>query len=190
MLLTLRGTPFLYQGEEIGMADGPIPPERVVDVAGRDPERTPMQWDATRNGGFTTGDPWLPVNPETASVNVASQHGDPDSMLGLYRTLIRVRRSSPALRRGSYRSVAGAPDDVFAYVRELGSKRWLVALNFSDETRHVDVSHAFSGSTELLLCRSTDPGRTSADRRLTPTFELRPDEGLLIEVRADRTTPR
>jgi alpha-glucosidase len=190
MLLTLRGTPFLYQGEEIGMADGPIPPERVVDVAGRDPERTPMQWDATRNGGFTTGDPWLPVNPETASVNVASQRGDPDSMLGLYRSLIRIRRDSPALRRGPYRSVAGVPDDVFAYVRELGAERWLVALNFSGETRHVDVSHAVGDTAELVLCRSTDPRRTSADRRLASTFELRPDEGLLIEVRADGTAAR
>src|SRR2546423_145559 len=70
MLLTLRGTPFIYYGEEIGMADAPIPGDRVVDVAGRDPERTPMQWDSSATAGFTNGDPWLPVNPETATVNV------------------------------------------------------------------------------------------------------------------------
>src|SRR5436309_7687951 len=85
MLLTLRGAPFLYYGEEIGMADGPVPAGRVVDVAGRDPERTPMQWDASKSAGFTTGDPWLPVAFEAATVNVAAQRDDPASMFHLYR---------------------------------------------------------------------------------------------------------
>jgi alpha-glucosidase len=189
MLLTLRGTPFLYQGEEIGMADGPIPPDRIVDVAGRDPQRTPMQWDNSRNGGFTTGDPWLPVNPESASVNVASQRGDADSMLELYRALIRIRRASPALRRGSYQSVPGVPDDVFAYIRELGAERWLVALNFSDETRQVDLSNAVRESAELRLCRSTDPSRSTADPLLKRMIDLQPDEGLLIGVGAAEAAP-
>src|SRR5436309_1331286 len=77
MLLTLRGTPFIYYGEEIGMTDVTIPPERVVDVDGRDGERTPMQWDATPNAGFSTGRPWLPMAPDAQRVNVAAQRHDP-----------------------------------------------------------------------------------------------------------------
>src|SRR5258706_7704584 len=72
MLLTLRGTPFIYYGEEIGMTDAPTPPERIVDVDGRDPARTPMQWDATANAGFTTARPWLPIAPAAQRVNVAA----------------------------------------------------------------------------------------------------------------------
>src|SRR5207245_7931970 len=96
----LRGAPILWCGEGAGMTDGPIPPERVVDVAGRDPERTPMQWDASRGAGFTTGDPWLPISREARTVNVEAQRSDPDSMLGLYRRLIAYRRASPGLLGG------------------------------------------------------------------------------------------
>ena len=180
MLLTLRGTPFLYQGEEIGMADGPVPPERIVDVADRDPERTPMQWDASANAGFTTGDPWLPVNQETATVNAAVQHGDPGSMLALFRTLIGLRRSSPALRRGSYQTSDAATDDVFAYIRELGAERWFIALNFADEARVVSVPEGIHGSAARLRI-STDPDRRAA---AIPgdSIELAPDEGVLINL--------
>ena len=88
MLLTLRGTPFVYMGDEIGQADGEIPPDRVVDVDGRDPERSPMQWDGSPGAGFSTGDPWLPVGSQAGTVNVAAQRDDPASMLSLYRRLI------------------------------------------------------------------------------------------------------
>ena len=125
MLLTLRGTPFLYYGEEIGMADTPIPPERVLDVAGRDPERTPMPWDGSRGGGFTTGEPWLPMGAETGEVNVEAQGADPSSMLAFYRDVIRLRRSTPALRSGSYATVEGMPADVFA-LRPRGCRRAMV----------------------------------------------------------------
>jgi alpha-glucosidase len=179
MLLTLRGTPFLYQGEEIGMADGPVPPARTVDVAERDPERTPMQWGSTEKAGFTNADPWLPVNPESASVNVAVQRGDPRSMLELYRTLIRVRRSSPALRRGSYRSSDAASDDVFAYLRELGAERWFIALNFAEEVRVVSVPAGINGSA-ARLCVSTDPDRDLAALIPGDAIELAPDEGVLV----------
>ena len=187
MLLTLRGTPFIYQGEEIGMSDGPVPKERIVDVAGRDGERTPMQWDSSRHGGFTSGDPWLPVNRETVSINVAAQRDDPASILSLYRSLIRLRHSSPALRRGSFRALDGAPADVFAYIRELDRERWLVALNFSNEARRLAVSALnasglLEGGPELRLCLSTDPGRDPAEVSVGATIELGPDEGLLISV--------
>ncbi len=177
MLLTLRGTPFLYYGEELGMADGPIPPGRVVDVAGRDPERTPMQWDPSPGAGFTTGDPWLPINPEARLINAAAQRADPTSLLALHRELIAIRRGSAALRRGSYRSLDGAPDDVFAYVREAGSERWLVALNFSDRMASLRLP-GLRGRLRL----STDPADPAPGRPMYDQVAIPAEAGLLIRL--------
>ncbi|HKG56983.1 MAG TPA: DUF3459 domain-containing protein, partial [Candidatus Limnocylindrales bacterium] len=186
MLLTLRGTPFIYYGEEIGMSDAPIPRNRVVDVAGRDPERTPTQWDGSPNAGFSAADglgPWLPVNPESPIVNVEAQRGDPQSMLSLYRTLIRVRRSSPALRRGSYVTVA-APRDVFAYLREADGERRLVLLNFGERHARVTLARALAGTDAdagaAKVVLSTDPARPQEP--LGKVVEVGPEEGLLLEV--------
>ncbi len=97
MLLTLRGTPVLYQGDELGLLDTPVPSERAVDRVGRDGARTPMPWDASPNAGFTgsEAEPWLPIG-EHATTNVASQAEDPDSVLALCRRLIALRRRSDA----------------------------------------------------------------------------------------------
>src|SRR4051812_6850678 len=185
MLLTLRGTPFIYYGEEIGMTDAPIPKERVVDVAGRDPERTPMQWDASSSAGFSPDGaaPWLPLNPESPIVNVEAQRGDPQSMLSLYRTLIHVRRESAALRRGSYATVP-APKDVFAYLREADGERRLVLLNFGERPARVTLSRALDGTSadagKAKLVLSTDPARPQEP--LGKVVEVGPDEGLLLEV--------
>jgi alpha-glucosidase len=182
MLLTLRGTPFLYYGEEIGMADGPIPPERVVDVAGRDPERTPMQWDGSPSAGFTSSDrPWLPVAPETATVNVAAQLDDPASMLAFTRDLIRRRRASPALRRGDLRIVPGMPDDVFTWVREADGERWLVALNFGEAAVSIDPPAAEGVAGSGTLRAATDPAR-AVDEPVRLPVVLGPDEGILVEL--------
>jgi alpha-glucosidase len=178
MLLTLRGTPFIYYGEEIGMADAPIPPKRVVDVAGRDPERTPMQWDASPGAGFTTGDPWLPVNPETATVNVEAQRGDPASMLSLYRRLIGERRASPALRLGTYRTLP-APKDVFAYARELDGEQRVVLLNFAERAVRVPIAKLGIAPEGLRVKVSTDPER--GNERVGKTIELAPEEGVLLD---------
>ena len=177
MLLTLRGTPFIYYGEEIGMADVPIPPKRIVDVAGRDPERTPMQWNASSAAGFTTGDPWLPVNPESATTNVEAQRRDPASMLSLYRRLIAERRASPPLRRGTYRTLA-APKDVFAYARELDSERRVVLLNFADRAVRVPIAKLGIPADGLRIQLSTDPERASDG--VGKTIELAPEEGVLL----------
>src|ERR1043165_273369 len=116
LLLTLRGTPTIYQGEEIGMADVPIPTQCVRDPweknvpglgLGRDPERTPMQWDTSANAGFTDGDPWLPLSSDHREVNVNAQHANPRSMLSLYRALIALRRREPALAGGGHRTAQG-----------------------------------------------------------------------------------
>jgi alpha-glucosidase len=175
MLLTLRGTPFIYYGEEIGMTDVPIPPERIVDVADRDPERTPMQWDAGRNAGFTTGDPWLPIAANHVSVNVAAQRDDPTSMLSFYRRLIRLRRGSLALRLGRYRSLP-APRGVYAFEREADGERMTVALNFSNSEQPLRLSGGSGG--ELLL--STDGGRELGGA--PASLVLRPDEGVIVRA--------
>ena len=173
MLLTLRGTPFIYYGEEIGMTDVPIPPDRVVDVDGRDPERTPMQWDATTNAGFTTGKPWLPVAANMKTVNVAAQRKDPGSMLSFYRRLLWLRRGSTALRAGSYFTLP-APRGVFAYLREAEDTRLAVALNFRDRSMRVALPR------EATVLLSTTGER--AEAKLGTSFELGPDEGLIARL--------
>jgi alpha-glucosidase len=139
MLLTLRGTPFIYYGEEIGQADAEVPPERAVDVDGRDPERAPMQWAPGRGAGFTTGEPWLPIGSEADRVNVAAQRGDQGSMLSLYRRLIWYRKRSAPLLHGIYRSL-DAPEGVFAFVREAAGEALLVALNFTNREVRFDAA--------------------------------------------------
>jgi alpha-glucosidase len=93
LLLTLRGMPTIYYGDEIGMADAPIAPADARDPLGRDPERTPMQWDRSATAGFSAGDalPWLPLAPDADRVNVAAEQDDPDSLLNLTRRLVRLR---------------------------------------------------------------------------------------------------
>jgi len=139
LLLTLRGTPFLYYGEEIGMRNGAIPPERFQDPLARtlhpklsrDPERTPMQWSARPGAGFTTGEAWLPIAADAAERNVDAQRADRGSLLWLYKDLLALRRSTPALERGSWRAL-DAPKSVLAYERHHGASRAFVALNFGD----------------------------------------------------------
>ena len=146
MLLTLRGTPFLYYGEEIGMRDVEIPEARVCDPVGkrfpslgRDPERTPMQWDGGPSAGFSrAADPWLPLAPDCATVNVAQQMTDPQSLLSFYRGVIWYRKTSPALLDGSYRALE-SPADTFVYAREHAHQRLLVALNFAGEARTIPL---------------------------------------------------
>jgi alpha-glucosidase len=146
MLLTLRGTPFLYYGEEIGMSNGKIPRRELQDPVGkrywpfhpgRDPERTPMQWSAEPNAGFSTGRPWLRVNGDYERVNVERQSGDASSVLEFYRRLIALRRSYPALNRGSWEDVGDARNDVLCYTRTYGAEKLLVALNFASSPRRI-----------------------------------------------------
>jgi alpha-glucosidase len=182
LLLTLRGTPFLYYGEETGMRDVVIPEERVCDPVGkrfpavnRDPERTPMQWSATYGAGFSTAaDTWLPIAPDFETINVARQAADPQSLLSFYRRLIWYRKGAAALRQGSYRPL-DSPPDTFVFVREHKGQRLLVALNFADEGRTVELP----GTARLEL--STD-----YDRQVGPLtgngLEVGPSEGVIVAL--------
>jgi alpha-glucosidase len=161
LLLTLRGTPTLYYGDEIGMRQVPIAVAQVRDPweknvpgfgVGRDGCRTPMQWDATAFAGFSKAAPWLPLEPEFAVRNVARQRNDPASLLNLYRRLTAVRRTKAALTRGTYRTFA-VTDDVLTYTREDGGERILVALNLGPDS----VSVPLPGPGTVLV--STDLGR-------------------------------
>ena len=142
VLLAARGTPFLYFGEELGMRNGEVPPERRRDPlawtlhpnASRDGERTPMHWSAAPGAGFTTGEPWLPLAADWRTRNVEAQRADRGSLLWLYRDLLALRRRTPALERGVFRPLP-APAGVLAWERRHGGSRALVAVNFADDER-------------------------------------------------------
>jgi alpha-glucosidase len=188
LLLTLRGTPTLYYGDELGMEDVPVPPEKVQDPwglrvtglgLGRDPQRVPMLWDDTPNAGFTnrSADPWLPVAPDFATRNVQAQLADPRSMLNLTRTLLGLRRASVALSVGTYSPVVDTPEDCFAYWRAAEGERWLVVLNFADAGRTVTLD---APGLELVLstCLDRAPGP------LAGPLALRSHEGCLLRARS------
>jgi alpha-glucosidase len=143
LLLTLRGTPFLYYGEEIGMPDSPIKRSDVMDtigkmywpiVKGRDAERNPMQWDTGMFAGFSTVKPWLPLNADYSTVNVEVQDKDPLSVLNFYRRLITLRRAQPALHKGDFQSIE-SDKDVVAYRRMYQGIEIMVILNFASSVR-------------------------------------------------------
>lgn len=146
LLLTLRGMPTIYQGEELGMEDVRIPPERVVDPweknvpgegLGRDPVRTPLAWKKGPSGGFTTGEPWLPIDSR-AGLSVAEQRGDNGSVFHLYRRLLDLRRQEAALHVGTYGTLS-VGDTVYCYERRHGDRRLAIALNFSEEPQPLPV---------------------------------------------------
>jgi alpha-glucosidase len=183
LLLTLRGTPTLYYGDEIGMEDVPIPPELEQDPwgkrvpgmgLGRDPERTPMLWDASPAAGFTTGEPWLPVAADYREVNVEKQREDPSGLLSLYRRLIDLRRSEPALHGGSLRLLP-AEGSALAYIREGSGARFGIALNLGSEGRRVELQGARG---QVILSTHLD----REGERVSERIDLRGDEGVVIRI--------
>jgi alpha-glucosidase len=175
LLLSLRGTICLYAGEEIGMVDGPGPATPVHDRFGRDRQRTPMQWEASPSGGFTAGEPWLPlVDPATR--NVTDQSADPASLLNLYRGLLALRRSSPALRHGALRLVPDLAPDLLAWVRTSGDERVLLLANMGDTAATADPS-AIASHGETLATTGARQGSLQLNE-----LRLDPLEGLLLRL--------
>ncbi len=145
---TLRGTPFVYYGEELGMEDAQLPWEAVLDPfeknvpgarLGRDPERTPMQWNGQANAGFSSATPWLPVHENYQKINAEAEMAEPESMWHLYRRLIALRAGSAALLQGAYRSFDLGDGEVFAFERAAEQEIICVVLNFSDQEKTVDL---------------------------------------------------
>jgi alpha-glucosidase len=182
-LLTLRGTPTMYYGDELGMENVHVPPDKLVDPQGidvgigegRDPERTPMQWDASPNAGFTAAsEPWLPIADDYRQTNVAAESDDPNSMLSLYRRLIELRRSEPALSVGSYTGVP-ADGDVLAYIRQHDDTRLLVALNLGGEPASLALG-PLAGSI-ILTTHNDRTGEKVGDE-----LQLRSNEGIITRL--------
>lgn len=185
LLLTLRGTPTLYYGDEIGMVDVFIPCEEQRDPLGknlpglgRDPCRTPMQWDGSRHAGFappSVAATWLPLAPDFREKNVENQLADPRSLLNLYRRLLAFRQSSPALLRGDYLPLDNMPQDIFAYLRHLPDLApVLIALNFSSRPTEIALPELIGG--RILLSTELDrEGQIHSDR-----LDLRPFEGMML----------
>ena len=161
LLLTLRGTPYIYFGDEIGMRDIPIRrKEDVLDPVGRrfwplfkgrDGCRSPMQWSSERSAGFSSGTPWLPVHENHAERNVQAQLEDPASLLNCYRSLLRLRREHVALRRGDLTLLTGTPKPVLAFRRRTEEETLLVVLNFSDRSQSLAGKALGIAKTELVF---------------------------------------
>ena len=183
LLLTLRGTPFLYYGEEIGMRDISLKRSQILDppgkkywplYKGRDGCRSPMQWNASENGGFSRVRPWLPVHPNYIHRNVESQQADPDSMLNFTRRILQLRREYPALHRGDFNLITWGPQNALVYLRESDRQTILVALNFKN--RSVRLDNLPSKNWELLY----SPERSSTPD-LRRGLSLFPYEVLLLK---------
>jgi len=177
----LRGTPFIYQGEELGMTNTPFSEESEIrDIEGinalnearvagrldqiwkgilhkgRDHARTPMQWNTSEDAGFTTGEPWIMVNPNYVSINAEREENDPDSVLYFYRALIALRNSSRTLQYGAYRPLWTEHTQLFAYERELNGETFTILCNMSGE--RVSLPEELHGQVVLSNCEHNEAG--------------------------------
>jgi alpha-glucosidase len=190
VLLSIRGTPYLYYGEELGLRDVEIPVDEIIDPPARralvDPDfewwnrdqcRSPMPWAAGPGQGFTTGRPWLRFGVDADQRNVAAQEGDPDSVLSTYRRLIALRRSSEALRKGTLRLATTDAADVLAWHREAPGERLLVVANFAAAPRTTSLPTPTEGRYVAVAGSHRDPSRPDGDR-----LRLRPLEAVILRA--------
>ena len=172
--LTTRGTPQMYYGEELGMRT--TDPARIEDVhdpigklgwpkeKGRDGERTPMQWDATANAGFTRGKPWLGVPPSAKTYNVESESKDPNSIFNAYKKLLALRKTNEALRDGMQEDIDEKDPNVYAFLRKAGDKTVLVALNMSGKPQTVNLDWDSKGVRGTSLAPLYEAGEIGQDK--------------------------
>ncbi len=198
----MQGTPYIYQGEELGMTNYPFKgPEDFHDIESihayeewcksgivsheefwpcitrlsRDNARTPMQWDDSSQGGFTTGTPWMPVNPNYREINAKAALEDPDSVFYFYQKLIALRKSCPVIVHGEYRLLLPDSEELFVYERRLGDERLLTACNFTDRDVEFVMPKEFEGG-KCLIANYKEPGEAG---------RLRPYEAVVMAVVVD-----
>jgi alpha-glucosidase len=185
LLLTLRGTSTMYYGDELGMQNGNVPRELMHDPEGRDnpaysrdPARTPMQWDSSPNAGFSppNSTPWLPVADDYQLYNVATEMQQADSYLTLTRTLLALRRKSPALTTGTYQTVQQENKECFVYLRENQEQRYLIVLNCTGEEQIVNLSSEMRGKIVIST------GLAREGMGALTELHLRGNEGVVIEL--------
>jgi glycosidase len=185
LLLTLRGTPTLYYGDELGLSDVMIESSQVRDprelrepglALGRDPVRTPMPWDGSENAGFSTAKPWLPLHADWRTRNVARMMEDPRSILTLYRRLLALRRDCPALSIGDF-VLVNVDDEILVYARRHESQRLMVALNLGARTHLLRLPDWARGG-RLLLSTHEDAALAEDGALL-----LRSHEAVVLEAR-------
>ena len=176
LLHGMQGTPYIYQGEELGMTNVRFPDisyyrdiesvnmykERVaagysvdevmnsIYAKGRDNARTPMQWDETQNAGFTQGTPWIGVNPNYQRINARAQRKDPDSVFHYYRRLVSFRKEYPIFSEGDFRLLMEEDEQIFAYVRTLGDRQLLVCANFTDQEAECSLPGLWKDAEVLI----------------------------------------
>jgi len=164
----LRGTPFLYYGEEIGLRDVEVPFDEIIDPPARRVEegwvwwnrdgcRSPMPWTAEPGHGFSTGRPWIRFNDDADARNVAAQAAEPDSVLAAYRRLIALRQGRASLRRGALRRLDIGGEDVLAYLRESDGEATLVVANFGQAGTSVALDGAGDGPWRAIGGSHADP---------------------------------
>ncbi|MCC2321645.1 glycoside hydrolase family 13 protein [Cellulomonas xiejunii] len=200
-----RGTPYVYQGEELGMtnahlrslddyrdiealryvaqtrAQGHVSDDAVLAglmAMSRDNARTPVQWDASRHAGFTTGEPWLPVNPNHRSVNAEAERADPSSVFHHYRRLIALRHDDPVVRLGDFTMLLPEHPHVYAFTRALDGVRLLVLGSFSGDEQAVEVGPGWDDA-EVVLGNHAEPARVAGG-----AAALRPWEAVVLRTAA------
>ncbi len=180
--LTLRGTPFIYYGEELGLKNIEVPVEKVRDpmalnmkdlAFGRDPERGPMQWNNKEFAGFSSSEPWLPIEKDYTSKNVDSEHTDPASFLNLYKKIIHLRKNLKSLQEGKYISLDFENENIVGFIRESENERALVLINFSSDEQSVKISDE---KWEIILSTYMDVLKKVVDIEIL----LRPSEGIIL----------
>jgi alpha-glucosidase len=173
LYLTLRGTPIMYYGEEIGMkTTPPTSKDEVKDPIGRtgwpkekgrDGERTPMQWDGSTNAGFSTATPWLPVPPTFQTHNVAAESKDPNSVMEFYKKVLKIRHDNPALLEGSYKAINETDDNVLSYLRLYKDHGVVVALNMTNAPQKINVGLKGNGFGSVKSLLATGKSAANGD---------------------------